>query len=255
MTIVYFEDVFANYIIVNACELFCNANKVPVEKMVNLKIDFSDDDDIYILLFSDYCNEFFNQFNQSIDKIVRIIARSEIVSENDSLNENYLNWQFFWIEAKELVIDKYNFNKDILNTLLMHSKHNRAVQKYCDTIYRTNKEVMNKFDISEESAYRQGYSLLQLLNDKYKEQLKNCLIINNTIFIIGREMEFIYNLISEKRFDNIYMFDLTFNDVTIYANVKNHTIEFKPIATKYGIEEMQINFSKFILLFCDILSK
>lgn len=238
--IVYYEDTFVNYIIVNSCELFYNKNKIPIEKIYNINVELENQDessekeDIYILIFSELPDSFYN-FNSN----VKIINRSGLE------NENYLNWQFFWIEAKNKVIENYRFNENILNKLIMPNKHNRAIQEFCNYIYKTNKESLNKFDISEESAYRQGFSLLKSLNNDYKDQHKNSFIFNETIFIMGSKTEYIYNLLSESKYENIYMFEMSFNVITIYACVKNHTIPFNTLLKKYEIEETQISIKDF----------
>lgn len=236
--IVYYEDTFVNYIIVNSCEIFYNINKVPVEKIYNINIEETEEE-IYILIFSEMPDSFYN-FSEDI----KIINRSGIEKEN------YLNWQFFWIEAKTKVIDLYRFNENILNKLIMTNKHNRAIQEFCNNIYKNNKESLTKFDISEESAYRQGFEILKSLNNNYKEQLNNALILNDTIFIMGSKKEYIYNILSLNKYNNVYMFDMSFNIITIYAHVKHHTIPFNFKSKSYDIEETQITLREFY----DILS-
>lgn len=236
--IVYYEDVFINYIIVNSCEIFYNVDKSPVDKIYNLNISESEqsEKEIYILLFSELNDEFYKKYSEKNIKIIDRSGREQ---------ENILNWQLFWIEAKENVINLYRFNIDILNKLILSNKHNRAIQEYCNHIYKNNKEILNKFDISEECAYRQGYSLLKNQNDKYKEQRKNALIYDGTIFIMGSNIEYIYNIISENQFNNIYMFNPTFNIITIYGYIKKHSIPFITKLKKYDIEETQINLKDF----------
>jgi len=236
--IVYYEDVFVNYIIVNLCETFYNIDKFPIDKIYNLNIqEFEQvENEIYILLFSELNDDFYKKYFKNNIKIIDRSGRD---------HDNILNWQLFWIEAKENAIERYRFNSDILNKLILTNKHNRAIQEYCNNIYKNHKEVLNKFDISEESAYRQGYSLLKIQNDKYKEQRKNAFIHDGTIFIMGTNLEYIYNIISENQFNNIYMFSPTFNIITIYGYIKKHSIPFDMKLKKYNIEETQINLKDF----------
>jgi len=236
--IVYYEDIFINYIIVNSCEIFYNVDKSPIDKIYNLNIPEADKfEEIYILLFSELNEDFYKKFSE---KNIKIIDRS------GHERENILNWQLFWIEAKENVIERYRFNVDILNKLILtNDKHNRAIQEFCNYIYKNNKEVLNKFDISEECAYRQGYSLLKIQNDSYKEQRKNAFIYDGTIFIMGTNLEYIYNIIAENQFNNIYLFNPSFNIITVYGYIKTHTIPFPTKLKKYNIEETQINLKDF----------